>query len=488
MTQTFAQLPFQKSFYGLGDPFFANQEPQPISTPYLISSSTSAAALIKLDPQDMLSEDFLAFVSGNKLHPEWSPLATVYAGHQFGGYSPRLGDGRALLLTEVKTESSHIELTLKGSGATPFSRQGDGRAVLRSSIREFLCSEAMAHLGIPTTRALSLVGSDDTVYREKMETTAMVLRMSPCHIRFGSFEYFCNTEQHEELQKLINYTIEHHFPAIEPGDTKALFQAVLERTAKLIAQWQSVGFCHGVMNTDNMSIIGETFDYGPFAFMDDFDPEFICNHSDSQGRYSYKLQEKIGMWNCCRLAESLRDLVTVPELNQIIQTYPTIFKAEYLRIMRAKLGLYHEDKLDEFLIEKLMELLAETRADFTIFFRALSDFKIDSDNNQIKVILERQGQGSGAWDHWQVSYKARLKEEARDESERQKEMKLKNPKFILRNYLLQETIEKAEEKDFSMVNTLLEIIQKPFDEQAQYEEYAKHPPDWGKKLSISCSS
>ena len=241
-------------------------------------------------------------------------------------------------------------------------------------------------------------------------------------------------------------------------------------------------------NTDNMSIIGETFDYGPYAFMDDFDPEFICNHSDYQGRYSYKMQEKIGMWNCCRLAESLRDLLTVPELNEVIQTYPIIFKAEYLRLMRAKLGLQKADELDEFLVEKLMELLAETRADFTLFFRALCDFQIDSENTQIKAILDRQGQSSSGWDHWQVTYKARLKEEARDENLRQKEMKQANPKFILRNYLLQEAIEQAEQNDFAMVNTLLELIQKPFDEQTQYEKYADFPPDWGKKLSISCSS
>ena len=488
MPLDFNSLPFQNSFYQLGEKFFATQDPQGIQQAHLISASESAAELIGLNPQDMQSEDFLNYMSGNKLHSDWTPLAMVYAGHQFGSYTPRLGDGRAILLSEVKTATSQMDLVLKGGGMTPFSRQGDGRAVLRSSIREYLCSEAMAHLGIPTSRALCLIGSDDPVYRETTETAAMVLRMSPCHIRFGSLEYFYNTEQHEELKQLIDYTMVTHFPQLGKDDIKGFYREVLESTAKLIAKWQTVGFCHGVMNTDNMSIIGETFDYGPFAFMDDFDPEFICNHSDPQGRYSYKLQEKIGMWNCCRLAESLRDFISVEELNEVIKTYPAIFKAEYLRLMRDKLGLIQKDQIDDFLIESLMKMLADSRADFTIFFRALCDFKIDSDNKAIKEVLDRQELDSSHWPRWQNSYKARLKQENRHEAERQTAMKTVNPKYILRNYLLQEAIEKAQAKDFSLVNTLLEIMQKPFDEQTEHEAYAQHPPDWGKELSISCSS
>ncbi|MEQ1626103.1 MAG: protein adenylyltransferase SelO, partial [Nitrospira sp.] len=318
-------LSFDNSYARLPESFHAKLNPTPFSSaPYLISFNRAAAELIDLDPAEASRPEFAGVFGGSLLVPGMEPLAMLYSGHQFGVYVPQLGDGRAILLGEVQNDRGEKwDLQLKGAGMTPFSRDGDGRAVLRSTIREYLCSEAMHGLGIPTTRALCIVGSDHQVYREQVETGAVVLRMAPTHVRFGSFEVFYYRKQHEQLKVLADYVIAQHYPhLVEVSDKYArFFTEVVERTAKLIAQWQAVGWAHGVMNTDNMSILGITLDYGPFGFIDDYDPGFICNHSDHNGRYAFNQQPYIGLWNLSCLAQALLPLAEKDALKAALDSY-----------------------------------------------------------------------------------------------------------------------------------------------------------------------
>ncbi|HMZ56797.1 MAG TPA: YdiU family protein, partial [Nitrospira sp.] len=298
---TLETLRFDNRYARLPEAFYAKVNPTPFSSaPFLISANRVAMELLDLDPREATRSEFAGVFGGSLLVPGMEPLAMLYSGHQFGVYVPQLGDGRAILLGEVLNErGERWDLHLKGAGMTPFSRDGDGRSVLRSAIREYLCCEAMHGLGIPTTRALCLVGSDEKVYREQVETGATIVRMAPSHVRFGSFEIFYYRKQHEHLQRLADHVIESYFPHLASTADKYLrfFAEVAERTAALIAQWQAVGWSHGVLNTDNMSILGLTLDYGPYGFMDDYDPGFICNHSDYNGRYAFNQQPYIGLWN-----------------------------------------------------------------------------------------------------------------------------------------------------------------------------------------------
>ncbi len=380
-----------------------------------------------------------------------------------------------------------FEVQLKGAGPTPYSRQGDGRAVLRSSIREFLCSEAMHALGVPTTRALAIMRSEQAVYREQVEPGATVLRVSPSHVRFGSFEYFCHTKQHDALQALADFVITHHYPECLSADNpyEAFLLAVVTRTARLMAHWQAVGFAHGVMNTDNMSILGETFDYGPFGFLDDYNPEFICNHSDYTGRYAFDQQPSIGLWNCNALAHALTPLVPVESLREVLQHYQPIMEADYLRLMRAKLGLHTAQAEDAVLLSQLLALMQQSAVDYTRFFRQLGDFTLSGGNALLRdTFVDREG-----FSAWMARYAERLRQEHSVDNERCLRMKRVNPKYILRNYLAQIAIDKAQnEHDFSEVNRLLRVLQQPFDEHPDDEQYAALPPDWGKHLEISCSS
>jgi uncharacterized protein YdiU (UPF0061 family) len=451
--------------------------------------SPATAALLGIDTAQLLSDDTLQQCNGTA-PSAIAPLAMVYSGHQFGHYNPRLGDGRAMLLGEITHNAQHFELQLKGAGATPYSRQGDGRAVLRSSIREFLCSEAMYGLGIPSTRALALIASKEPVYREQVETGAMVLRVSPSHIRFGSFEYFFYTQQHEALQVLADFVIDHHYPECRqtPQPYAAFLQTVVERTAKLMAHWQAVGFAHGVMNTDNMSILGETFDYGPFGFLDDYQPAFICNHSDYNGRYAFNQQPQIGLWNCNALAHALSPLVPIDTLREILQRYQPVIEQHYLQLMRNKLGLQTEQESDNVLINQLLTLLQQSAVDYTIFFRQLCNFSTDNSELSTNNTLRDYFIDRNAFDAWSKQYAARLRTEGSDNTQRHACMQRVNPKYILRNYLAQQAIEKAQRDDFSMVNDLLQVLLTPFDEHPEFAHYANHPPDWGKHLEISCSS
>ncbi|MGA6827471.1 protein adenylyltransferase SelO [Nitrospira sp. NS4] len=483
-------LSFDNSYARLPEAFHAKLNPTPFSSsPYLISFNAAAAELIDLDPAEAARPEFAGVFGGSLLVPGMEPLAMLYAGHQFGVYVPQLGDGRAILLGEVRNaRGEKWDLQLKGAGLTPFSRDGDGRAVLRSTIREYLCSEAMHGLGIPTTRALCIVGSDHQVYREQVETGAIVVRMAPSHVRFGSFEVFYYRKQHEQLKVLADYVIARHYPHLAgaPDPYARFFDEVVERTAKLIAQWQAVGWAHGVMNTDNMSILGITLDYGPFGFIDDYDPGFICNHSDHNGRYAFSQQPYIGLWNLSCLAQALLPLAGKDELKAALDRYTPVCEGWYMELMRAKVGLLDRQEEDAELIQDLLGLMHQHRVDYTIFFRALGDFRSapgDPNDGLRDFFLDRD-----AFDRWARRYAERLRAAGSRDEERRARMNRVNPKYVLRNYLAQQAIEKAQQKEFSEIDRLLTLLRNPFDDQPGMEAYAAAPPNWGKHLSVSCSS
>ncbi len=476
-------------YASLPESFYTRKLPKGLPDPTLVSVNRDVLSLLGLDWSVTKSDDFLQLCSGNCLPETFEPLAMKYAGHQFGQYNPDLGDGRGLLLAQVEDRDGQSwDLHLKGAGRTPYSRQGDGRAVLRSSIREYLCSAAMHGLGIPTTLALSLVVGSEPVAREKMEQGAMVLRVAQSHIRFGHFEHFYYTQQWSELKQLADYCIEQHFPALlqvtEPY--VEFFRLVTKMTAELMAYWQSIGFVHGVMNTDNMSILGQTFDYGPYAFQDNFDPGYVCNHTDYSGRYAFNQQPQIGYWNLMALARALTPLIELEELNGILERYDDWFLAYYKKLMRAKLGLQTEQERDGALIKSLLQLLGDNQIDYSHFFRLLGQFDPapTAENGFLRdLFIDRS-----AFDSWAQTYRKRLSLERGDNDTRKAQMDRVNPKYILRNYLAQQAIEDAEQGDFSLVNELLMVLQSPFDEQPDYDSYAKLPPEWGRKMVLSCSS
>jgi serine/tyrosine/threonine adenylyltransferase len=482
-------LPYNNSFAALPPAFFTRLPPTPLPEPYLVAASSSAARLIGLDPAEFGKDHFVATFTGNRLQPGADPLAAVYSGHQFGVWAGQLGDGRAILLGEAMSASGPMEVQLKGSGLTPYSRSGDGRAVLRSSIREFLCSEAMAALGIPTSRALCVTGSDSYVMRETPETAAVVTRLAPSFIRFGSFEHWYYNDRQAELKILADYVIERFYPELAGAANPylALLEAVTQRTARLMAQWQAVGFMHGVMNTDNMSILGLTLDYGPFGFMEAFNARHICNHSDQSGRYAYASQPDVAYWNCHALAQALLPLLGgVEAAQQALASFPPEYAGNIERLLHAKLGLLSVQPEDQTLLDALFALLQANHADFTLFFRRLGDLQRDNpaaDEPLRDLFIDRP-----AFDAWAIQYRQRLRQENSEDGARRLAMHAVNPKYVLRNYLAQNAIEKAQDKDFSEVGKLLSILEKPFDEQPEHDSYAALPPDWASHLEVSCSS
>ncbi|MFA9275098.1 MAG: YdiU family protein [Candidatus Aquirickettsiella gammari] len=491
VTQVQKPLAFQNRFAGLGSPFFTTLHPSPLKSPYLIAASAAMLYEFGISEAQIRDPELIEIFSGNRTHPSSIPLAAVYSGHQFGVWAGQLGDGRAILLGDLATrkDDERHEIQLKGTGMTPYSRMGDGRAVLRSSVREFLCSEAMAGLGIPTSRALCITGSDQYTMREMPEKTAIVTRTAPSFIRFGSFEHWYYNEKPEQLQQLANFVIQHHYPQLQ--DTEHPYQALLKevviKTAQLVAHWQSVGFMHGVLNTDNMSILGLTLDYGPFGFMDGFDPTHICNHSDTQGRYSYQMQPRIGQWNCHALAQALLPLIgDVESTQEALSHYVEYYEVHYHMLMQQKFGLRNKQHGDEELFAKYLDLMASTRTDFTLAFRNLNQIALqtkDNDNALRDLFADR-----ARLDVWLLSYRQRLQQENSIDAERHTRMNQVNPKYVLRNYLAQQAIEKAEQKDFSEIEKLLKILENPFAEQPEFEQYAQLPPDWAGQLSVSCSS
>ncbi len=477
----------------LPENFYRRVRPQALSNPYLVAFSPAVAELLDIDPLLFQNQQLIELFSGNTIVEGDDPIAMIYAGHQFGQYVPQLGDGRALMIGEVSgNDGLDWEIQLKGAGLTPFSRMGDGRAVLRSTIREFLCSEAIAALGIPTTRALCVTGSKDPVYREKSETAAILTRVAQSHLRFGNFEVFFYRQQYAELKFLADFLIEHFYAdcSAEENPYLELLRQVIERTARLVAQWQLVGFTHGVLNSDNMSLLGLTIDYGPFGFLDTYHSGFVCNHSDELGRYAYDQQPRVGLFNLSCLAQAMLPLID-PEsgeqaaemAKQLLADYQPTYLAHYYQGMASKLGLDAFRDGDEKLISRLFAIM-EGQVDFTHFFRALSRFDETGDCGYLRdMFVDRDG-----FDDWLRDYRTRIRDQLVETEIRHQNMLMTNPKFVLRNYLAQQAIAAAETDDFNEVKTLFSVLQNPYDEQTEFEAYAGVPPEWAQHLDLSCSS
>ncbi len=466
-------LKLPKNFYD-----FVN--PAPLNRAYLISANKEVAKLLDIDKEELDKKEFVDFINGNSLLKGSKPFAMVYAGHQFGHFVPRLGDGRAINIGTI----NNFHLQLKGSGPTKYSRSGDGRAVLRSSIREYLISEAMHNLNIPTTRALGVIGSEHGVYRDEWEEGAITLRVSPSWIRIGTFEYFANKRDIKSLKLLSDYAIKESYPHLENESNKYLyfFLEVVGKSAKLVAKWQSVGFNHGVMNTDNISIAGVTLDYGPFAFLDDYEFNYICNKSDRNGRYSFANQAGIMKWNLNALKYTLSFLTNKDELDKALEYFDRIYAREFISLMRKKLGLTKELDEDIELIRELLETLEELSIDYTLFFRTLSSY-----NKEKKPLLDL-ALFHNPLKSWLNRYDKRLEKEPLLQKQREELMLKTNPKYVLKNYMLQEAIDKAKNRDFSVVEALLEIAKNPFKEHKAYEKWAKATPSEFKNQILSCSS
>ena len=493
-------LVWYNSFHQLGKAFFTPMAPQPLPDPYWVGKSPAVADLLGLDRDWLDSDALLQALSGNQPISGTQPLASVYSGHQFGQWAGQLGDGRAILLGET----NGLEVQLKGSGLTPYSRMGDGRAVLRSSIREFLCSEAMYALGIPTSRALCVTGSNDEVARESLETAAVVTRVAPSFIRFGHFEHFSARNQLPELTQLADYVMDRFYPdcrhAAGPDGNAycILLQQVVKRTAEMVAHWQAVGFCHGVMNTDNMSILGLTMDYGPFQFLDVYDPGHICNHSDRLGRYAFDAQPDIAHWNLFALAQALLPLINdQAQALRALNSFKAIFDSTYLRLMGDKLGLTaldgdhphpcplpagEGDAARRALIDGILRLLAQDRVDYTIFWRRLSQAQASGNTEPVRdLFLDRP-----VFDAWMLPYQELSAQ--KDRAVQANLMLKANPKYVLRNHLGENAIRAAKQGDYSGVASLLALLETPFDDHPEHDADAGFPPDWASQIEISCSS
>lgn len=478
---TLQALSLQVPYLDLDSEFYDLTEPIPLDDPYLISFNPDAAKLIDLDESTKDDPHLIALLNGT-WHPKGTTLFSMcYAGHQFGNYAPRLGDGRAINLG--KTNGWNLQT--KGSGETRYARSADGRTAMRSSIREYLMGEAMHHLGIPTTRSLGIIGSTTKIIRNSIEQAAIVLRMSQSWVRFGSFEYFYYIGEYEKLAQLAEYVIDESYPHLKNDDDRffKMFCEVVERTAKLIAQWQAVGFNHGVMNTDNMSIAGLTIDYGPFAMLDDFNFSYICNHTDKAGRYAYGEQPNVSYWNLTMLSKALTPIIDKERMAHKLDEFGAfLYPDAYVSEMRKKLGF--EKTLDEDveLITELVGTLQDAYVDYTLFFRTLSRYNGDRaplyDIAMEPVVL----------DAWLELYDRRLALETRTQHARQEAMLRTNPKYILKNYMLQKAIMFAEQGNFKMIETLLFIAAHPYDELPEYEQYAGETPEEYKNIGLSCSS
>lgn len=474
-------ITLQTPYLSLDSEFYDLTDPTPLDEPYLISFNPEAAKLINLNSNSCDDPRFVELLNGTFMPKGSRPFAMCYAGHQFGNYNPWLGDGRAMNMGSVLGWN----LQLKGSGETLYSRSADGRAAVRSSIREYLMSEAMHHLGIPTTRALGIIGSKTKIIRNKIEHAAIVMRMSTSWVRFGTFEYFYYRKQHTKLEALAEYVIAESFPHLKNDEDRffKMFCEVLERTARLIAQWQGVGFNHGVMNTDNMSIEGLTIDYGPYAMLDDFNYNYVCNHTDRVGRYSYGEQPNISYWNLTKLSEALSPIISKERMQKKLDDYGAfIFPNAYVDVIREKLGLSVKLDDDAGLVEELVVTLHGAYVDHTLFFRTLSHY--DGERTPLYDIA----MDPVIVDNWLKLYDARLAQETRPQEERQKAMLKSNPKYVLKNYMIQEAIEKAERGDYEMVETLLTIAAHPYDELPEFEHFTGDTPEEYKNIGLSCSS
>ena len=475
--------------------------PTPVSAPTLLAHSPEVAALLGLTEVQVRAPEFVALLAGNAAPEGVTPFAANYGGHQFGHWAGQLGDGRAIGLGEL----NGLELQLKGAGPTPYSRRGDGRAVLRSSIREFLCSEAMHHLGVPTTRALSLVQTGDQVVRDMFydghpaaEPGAIVCRVAPSFLRFGNFELCTSREDVPLLRRLVDFTLTHYFPQLD--SVAQLLVEVAERTARLMAQWQAVGFVHGVMNTDNMSMLGLTIDYGPYGWVDDFDPSWTPNTTDAeQRRYRYGNQPRIGLWNIERLGVALLPLLDDDEslVENALLAYQKTFELEAARRNTGKLGLSPQEHTIE-LTWELFSFLSEQETDMTIFYRALGEVVTGASPTVFPEVLKEAFYKPVPEAHlragleWLQKWWLRTREEDAAPQVISERMNAVNPRYVLRNYLAQEVIDAAHAGDASGISALLEVLRHPFTEQPGRENFAKKRPEWARSKpgcsALSCSS
>lgn len=503
------------TFAALGLDFYTKLATTPLKNPRLVHADLDVASLLGLSALDLREPEFLSIVSGSAPLPGGETLAAVYSGHQFGVWAGQLGDGRAHLLGEIVGPNGNWEVQLKGAGMTPYSRMGDGRAVLRSSVREYLASQAMVGLGIPTTRALSLVSADDPVMRETVETAAIVARVAPSFVRFGSFEHWASRKRPDLVRQLADYVIERFYPeclSAEAGVTETpearyvrFLEAVVRRTALLMANWQVVGFCHGVMNTDNMSILGLTLDYGPYGFMDGFDARHICNHTDTNGRYAWHAQPAVAHWNLYQLANSLFSVVPDAEaLRKALDVFEPTFLNAMQSHMSKKLGLKTWQAGDEVLIDDLWSVMQASHADFSMTFRQLAyapgltqaapgqvAFDLGGTVGDgsgslqpfVDLFLDREAAGA-----WLIRYRERVALEVAPWQQRVSDMLAVNPLYVLRNYLAQQVIETTQRGDFSELENTMDLLAAPFSARAGMERYAALPPHWASKIEVSCSS
>jgi len=486
--------------------------PTAVTAPRLIAHSREVAELVGIAETDVTSSDFAQVFGGNALMTGMAPYAACYGGHQFGHWAGQLGDGRAITLGEtVNSRGERWELQLKGAGRTAYSRGADGRAVLRSSLREFLCSEAMFHLGVPTTRALSLVATGDQVTRDmfydgnaRREPGAVVCRVAPSFIRFGNFEILAARRDTDLLSKLVDFTIARDFPEIvavggSVDEQRARwFAAVCVRTAKMINHWMRVGFVHGVMNTDNMSILGLTIDYGPYGWIDNFDPGWTPNTTDAENRrYRFGQQPNVAGWNLTRLAQALLPLLPGQEaLDAGLEQFVKVYTDENAKMLCDKLGLTRRDAADDALVTDALGLLARAEVDMTIFFRSLAELDLNAPTLDVLDAAfyrpELRSAHTTEFAAWLQRYATRAQQEAHDAAQRRQRMNATNPRYVLRNYLAQEAIDLAEAGDESRIHTLLDVLRHPYDDQPEHARFAEKRPDWARIKAgcsmLSCSS
>lgn len=475
-----SDITLEQSYLDLDAEFYQRLSPTPLHVPELIDLSEDACRILGLDPSKIDKDHLEKIINGEILLDGSQPYAMCYAGHQFGFYSARLGDGRAMNLGH--TNGYHLQL--KGSGPTMYSRNADGRAVLRSSVREYLISEAMHHLGIPTSRALGIISSKHDVQRELMEKGAIVLRLSSSWIRFGHFEYFFYKRKYDKLKALLDYTIKESYPHLQGKEDAYIlfFKELVERTAKLIARWQVFGFNHGVMNTDNMSIAGLTIDYGPFAFLDRYDSNYICNHSDTEGRYSFGNQPYIAQWNLSKLMHALSPLIDEVAMQKELENYRSLYTKDYTRLMLDKLGLQEEMKEDRLLIRSLLKTLQDNHTDYTAFFRVLCRYDTDIS------IFKELNMNQTSLKLWLDSYDKRILNQSVSQKERETKMLACNPKYVLKNHIIQEAISGLEDGERTVFDILKRLLKNPFSELEDHTSYAKSASVELQNLQLSCSS
>jgi uncharacterized protein YdiU (UPF0061 family) len=487
-------FPFQNTYAAMPSGFFARVLPTPVAAPRLVKLNRALAKHLGLDPDRLASPEGTEILAGKLVPDGADPIAMAYAGHQFGHFVPQLGDGRAILLGEViDADGIRRDIQLKGSGPTPFSRRGDGRAALGPVLREYIVSEAMAALGIPTTRSLAAVITGESVMRETVLPGAVLTRVASSHIRVGTFQYFAARGDTDGVRRLADHVIGRHYPELANADRPyhGLLGAVIARQAELVARWLLVGFIHGVMNTDNTSISGETIDYGPCAFMDHYDPATVFSSIDEQGRYAYANQPGIALWNLTRLAECLLPLFSdqqdkaVEEAQSALGDFADRFSTAYQAGLRAKLGLFTAREGDRELAQDLLNAMTGNQADFTLTFRRLADAAPDQNLERMRQLFA----DPTSFDEWATRWRQRIAEEPQSAGERQAAMRKVNPAFIPRNHRVEAVIEAAVNRDdFTLFEELLTVLSKPYDDQPAFAAYADPPEPHQRVLQTFCGT